>query len=327
MWGNTGSCRIARWLRHWLDGEGRLKATLGNLRPLAGTVNPVPSSLCGPAPMQLRTYGEARMEVTWETSPDQYPPEAYAPNGELWWRLTTAPGRSRQRFGAEQKIAAWLAFNRQVGETFTMRALRVALGNNEIPDDAEHLNCRLRTLRNRDGWEIPSQRDDGSLAHNEYRVNRVGWHPGTDLPRPQKDLPSDSTRRKVLERDSRICAICGIVAGEPYPDLPEKKARMTIGHRIPSKRATSAATVDELQAECARCNETARDEIPDPVTLPEVMPSIRNMKRADKSELLQWLENGRRRSEVEAAYVTTRQLSKTERERLIVKLRAMVGQK
>lgn len=254
-----------------------------------------------------------------------YPPEAYAPNGALWWRLKTVPGGKR-RFGDEQKIAAWLAFNRSAGETFTMRELRTALGEDQLPNDAEHLNRRLRTLRSRDGWVIPSAKDDGSLSHDEYRVKKIGWHPGTDEPRPKADLPSDKIRRLVFERDKWTCVVCGVGAKEPYDDTPHKAARMTLGHRIPGKRATSQASVHDLQTECARCNETVRDEIVDPVTLPEILPTVRNLRRADKVQLLQWLEQGRRiRTKVEDVYADARRLSAGERESLLAELRAMVG--
>lgn len=255
-----------------------------------------------------------------------YPPEAYAPNGVLWWKLKTVPGGKR-RFGDEQKIAAWLAYNRKVGETFTMRSLRAALGEDQLPNDAEHLNRRLRTLRLRDGWAIPSAKDDGSLNHDEYRVKKVGWHPGTGVTRPTHDLPSDNVRRLVYERDKRTCVVCGIAAGEPYDDLPTKTARITLGHRIPGKRLSRAATLDELQTECARCNETVRDQIVDPVTLPEILPTVRNLRRGEKEELLLWIEYGRRiPSRLEKVYAEARQLSADEREELRRQLAAMVGE-
>lgn len=255
----------------------------------------------------------------------EYPPEAYAPNGELWWKLQASPG-SKRRFGDEQKIAAWLAFNRSTGETFTMRALRAALGEDRLPNSAEHLNRRLRTLRTRDGWVIPSAKDDGSLAHDEYRVKKMGWHPGIGTPRSKNDLPSDKMRRLVFERDKSTCVICGVASKEPYDDMPEKNARMTLGHRIPGRRATSEATVDELQTECARCNETVRDEIVNPITLDEVWPSMRQLKRGDKEQLLRWLEQGRRsKTKVDDIYADARRLSWNEREVLLTELRAMVG--
>ncbi len=108
-----------------------------------------------------------------EPSATDFPREAYAPDGLLWWRLTTAPGQAKRQFGDEQKIAAYLACVVGEGGVFTMRLLREALGEETIPNNAEHLNRRLRTLR-LDGWDIPSAKDDGSLAHDEYRVSRIG---------------------------------------------------------------------------------------------------------------------------------------------------------
>ena len=37
-----------------------------------------------------------------------YPSFAYAPNGELWWKLTRTPGK-QTAYGDERKIAAYLA--------------------------------------------------------------------------------------------------------------------------------------------------------------------------------------------------------------------------
>jgi hypothetical protein len=126
-----------------------------------------------------------------------------------------------------------------------------------------------------------------------------------DPTRPVNDVPSDAVRRKVFERDKSMCVICGTPSKEPYNDLPEKTARLTLGHRLPGKRLTRKATVDELQAECGRCNETVRDEIFDPVTLPEGLPSIKGLKRRDKERLLQWLEAGMRTSEWSSSCMPT----------------------
>ncbi len=261
-----------------------------------------------------------------EDNGNSYPPEAYAPDGNLWWRLKSTPGKNRP-FGDEQKIAAYLACHVGTGGTFTMRELRSALGEDTLPNDAEHLNRRLRNLRLRDKWVIPSAKDDGSLAHDEYRVRKIGWHPGTGIPRHRNDAPSDATRRKVFARDKSVCQVCFTPGGEPYADMPDKIARPTLGHRVPGKRLDSTATVDELQTECARCNETVRDELYDPVTLPEVMPSIRNLRRPDKAELLKWMEAGRRSAtKTEQAYADVRRLSQAEQRTVLEELRRMVGE-
>ncbi|WP_328446197.1 HNH endonuclease [Amycolatopsis sp. NBC_00438] len=254
-----------------------------------------------------------------------YPLAAYVPDGTLWWQLKLAPGAKRP-FGDEQKLAAWLAFNCVPGDRITMRQLRAALGEEDRPNAAEHLNRRLRVLRQRDGWQIPSARDDGSLGHDEYRLDAKGWHPGLGRSRPKNDAPSDSVRRRVFERDGRTCVVCGIAAGESYDDLPEKRARLTLGHRIPGKRLLRGASVDELQAECARCNETVRDGVENPLTLPEILPDIRGLPRKDKQTLLDWLQAGRRnKSRLDIAYAEVRRLSAKAKSELMKELEKMVG--
>lgn len=260
------------------------------------------------------------------TEQETYPPDAYAPNGVLWWKLKVTPGTRRQPYGDENKLAAWLAFNRAVGETFTMRQLRTALGEEKTPNYAEHLNRRLRTLRARDGWEIPSARDDGTLGSDEYRVKTIGWHPGTGRPRAKTDLPSEKVRREVFERDKETCQVCGVISGEPYDDLPGRTARMTLGHRVPGNRLSGNASADDLRAECSRCNESLRDLVFNPVTLPELEPRVAALSRKDKERLLDWLEAGRRsQAREEIIYAEARRLSTQERRCLITKLRRMTG--
>lgn len=273
----------------------------------------------------LRGTRSACYERFMDGAHEEFPPDAFAPTGDLWWRLRVAPGKKR-RFGAEQRISAWLAFNRKVGEVFTMRELRRALGEDEIPDDAEHLNRRLRRLRG-DGWEIHSQRDDGSLAPVEYRIVKVGWHPGTGEPRPKKGAVSERMRALVLKRDGSTCAVCGVVEGDPYPDKPERRAVLTAGHRVPDKRLGRDATAEDLQAECERCNRAVRDEMPDPETLDELLPEVRLMKRTEKREILSWFEHGRSPSRVQQIYSRARRLSKSEQEQLVEKLREMSNEK
>lgn len=76
---------------------------------------------------------------------DEYPPEAFAPDGTAWWELERHPGRNLE-YGAEVKNCAWLAFDRPAGSTFTMRDIRAALGSGVANDDV-HLNRQLRSTR------------------------------------------------------------------------------------------------------------------------------------------------------------------------------------
>ena len=248
-----------------------------------------------------------------------FPVTAYAPDGSLWWQLETHPG-TKQSYGGERKLAAWLAHNVKLEETFTMRRLRAAIGDYHGPNDDEQLNRRLRNLRP-DGWVVLSYKTDPSLAKEEYRLKATGWHPGLGK-RPQHRRISSAMRRNVLERDGRRCVVCGLASGEPYPGEPGTSVTLTAGHRIPEQRGTKVHSIDELQTECARCNEPVRDELPDPHTLAEVRPLVGRLGRHDREQLLKWLVDGRRhRSRLDEAHDRVRTLSPNERETVIAELR------
>ncbi|SNS47911.1 hypothetical protein SAMN05216276_101058 [Streptosporangium subroseum] len=249
-----------------------------------------------------------------------YPPQAYAPSGELWWRLKFAPG-TRRTFGDEQKLAAWLTFNVEEWGTFTMGDLRRALGE-DVPNNAEHLNRRLRNLRP-DGWRIPSNADDRTLPVGTYRLEVKGWHPGLG-PRPKSDAVSDGDRRRVFDRDDRRCVVCGVASQEPYPDESNAKAVLTIGHRI-ARNLGGSVELDNLQTECKRCNEPVRNELGIPETLAALLPEVRRFRKQDLETLLSWLQAKQRiRNRVDTAYDRTRRLSATEREELVQTLRDIV---
>lgn len=255
-----------------------------------------------------------------------YPPEAYAPSGELWWKLTRDP-ESNRPYGGERKIAAWLAFDVGVGGVFTMRDVRRALGvAGDEPNEAEQLNRRLRNLRP-DGWVVYSYRTDASLPVDTYRLEKIGWHPGLGTARPVAHAISASMRRRVIERDGRRCVICGVGRAEPYPGDPVSAAVLTAGHRVPERRESRVRSLDELQAECQRCNETVRDELPDPLTAEEVMPDVRRLGRADRATLLAWLSAGHRlRSRLDEVHDRVRALTPEERATVLAALREMSGQ-
>lgn len=252
----------------------------------------------------------------------EYPPEAYAPDGILWWGRHVPEGK--RDFGAEWKICAWLAFNRSVGSTFTMRDLRAALGSEEANSD-EHLNRRLRELRQRDGWIIPSNKDDGGIPVGCYRVEKVGWHPGLGTKRAANTAISQSVRRRIFERDGSRCRVCNVGAGEEYPGEPGSIAVMTVGHIVANDHGGSSSDLNNLQTECKRCNEPVRQEIRVPKTLRELLPDVRNLKRDEKAKLLAWMRaNRRQRDKLDVLYDDARRLSPGDRAELEVKLRLRV---
>ncbi|WP_433475384.1 HNH endonuclease [Spirillospora sp. CA-142024] len=255
-------------------------------------------------------------------SADNYPAGAYAPGHVLWWELRYWPG-TRRKFGDEQKTAAWLAFNVSEGETFTMRTLRRALGEDpDVPNSAEHLNRRLRNLRP-DDWVVPSNKDDRTLPVGTYRLDQKGWHPGLG-PRPKREGISDGKRRRVFDRDGFRCMVCGIGRGEPYPDKPESKAVLTVGHRL-ARELGGSTDLDNLQTECKRCNEPVRQEMGIPETLTALMPDVRGLRKEELRSLRSWLEAGHRiRTRLDLIYDRVRRLSASDQDTLRQKIRNML---
>lgn len=243
-------------------------------------------------------------------------------NGTPWWKLRTAPGSARA-FGGVRRLAAYLYFNVEIGGTFTMRELRDELGG-DVPEQAEHLNRRLRELRAQ-GWQIRSYRDRAGQEVDTYVLEKKGnrlWL-GEQTRRP---AISAAVRRQVFERDLNRCVICGIGAGEPYPGEPGTTARLTAGHRTAGARLGDASP-DNLQTECSRCNEPVGDTPPNPEVLAEVMAAVRQLGVTDKRALLAWIQSGHRhRSKVDIAFDRTRRLAQSERDQVVQYLRSATGE-
>lgn len=253
---------------------------------------------------------------------DEYPQEAYAEDGVLWWELEKWPGLNR-KFGAERKIAAWMAFNLDEGDLFTMRQLREALGSDVVPNEDEHLNRRLRRLRE-DGWVFPSNKDDKSLGVGIYRLDQIGWHPAVG-DRPKADTISKAMERLVFERDGYRCVICGIGRGEPFPDKPDSHAVITVGHRRARAHKGSAKDPDNLETQCSLHNETVREEMP-PESLDDVLLDLRRLNKPELAKLETWLAQGyRSRDRLDVLHDRARSLSPNERDALLGEVRKRLG--
>jgi hypothetical protein len=243
-----------------------------------------------------------------------YPEAAYTGEGTLWWDLQFHPGK-RVKFGDSRKLAAWLAFNLEVGESFTMPELRDALGDGIVPNRAEHLNRRLRELRDM-GWQIPSSKDLRSLEIGQYRITAIGWYPGSYDPKPRQSGVSQAQRRRVIERDGRRCVICGVGSGEPYPGEPTTNAALTVGHRFPNSRG-GKADLNNLQAECKRCNEPVRQEMGIYESVDDLIPDLRALRKAELTKIHSWLVQGHRtRDRTDELFDRIRKLTSGERERV-----------
>lgn len=242
-----------------------------------------------------------------------YPPEAYAPNGQLWWELEFEPG-SKRPYGVERKLAAWLRFHKKLGETFTTKEARAALGEPSRPNDDEHFQRRLRQLRQKDGWVIPSTKYDISLLPEQYRIDKIGWYPGCGHERPSKSPISRTKRRAVFDRDGWACVVCGARSGETRLDNPDATVVLTIGHVL-SAEFGGGVDIRNLRTECSECNEPVRSELAKPESPEEVETAARRLGKVDRLRLAQWISDGQRtRDAAEKVYDRYRMLSPGDRE-------------
>ncbi|MET9488197.1 HNH endonuclease signature motif containing protein [Nocardia sp. NPDC006630] len=254
----------------------------------------------------------------------EYPPAAYASNGILWWELKTAPGTA-QRFGSERKAAAWLAFHKKLGDTFTTEELRLAIGVDGKRNDNEHAQRRLRQLR-KDGWEIPSVKYVRDLKVGEYRIDTIGWYPGCGRERPKnRSAVSARIRSMVLKRDGSRCQICGVGDGEAYPGEPGSKAAMTVGHLV-SDDFGGPGELGNLRVECARCNEPVRSERGMPESPLDVIYAARLLKRDQVRRLASWVSKGSRtRDALDEVYDRYRKLAPGDRNQARSELLKLAG--
>jgi len=253
-----------------------------------------------------------------------YSSEAYAPSGELWWKLRIRPGTKKAKFGAEPQLASWLMFNAQVGDILTMRKLREVLGNSKEPNADEHLNRRFRALR-KYGWSILSARDASELKPDQYRLDKIGSPIWLGSSKFAKKGLSAKIRREVFDRDGCRCLVCGIGAGESYPEQPAKKARLTIGHVV-ADALHGLNHPANLRTECSLCNEPAKEQAGRTESATEIWPKIRDLPRSEKSRLLFWINQGQRsRDEVDRLFDQYRALPASQRDEIKAKLERAVN--
>jgi 5-methylcytosine-specific restriction endonuclease McrA len=253
-----------------------------------------------------------------------YPPEAYAPSGALWWRVGIWPGTKKRRFGVEPRLASWLHFNTKPGEIFTLRRLRKALGDIQGANTDEQFGRRFRRLRDF-GWVVLSGRDAHELGQDEYRIEQVGDPIWRGKSKRGQKVVSAKTRRRIFDRDGNRCLLCGVASGEPYPDRPGQRARLTIGHFVAGALAGPAEDAN-LRTECARCNEPVKEEARRGESAVELWPKIRGLKTADKTRLLRWLRNGYRdRDTIDKLFDQIRILPPAQRDEIRAKLERSVG--
>lgn len=184
------------------------------------------------------------------------------------------PKQASTRGGARAKLREYLLAH--VGEVVEWRTLRKVAGG------ITEWGRRVRELRQLEGMNIETDKDNSALKPGQYRLIDV------------KPLPifssgvSKETRAYVLDRNGFTCQMCGAVAGEPHPADPSRKTRLHLGHIIDlSHGGTDDA--QNLRALCSVCNEGAQN-----ITLPrpkatQLLTQIRRAAGTEQVEVLKWL--------------------------------------
>jgi hypothetical protein len=169
------------------------------------------------------------------------------------------------------------------------------------------------------GWVILNYRDRSNLRPEEYLLKRIGehvWLP--DYKSERTTRVSAALRREIMDRDLNRCVVCGIGAGEEYPDMPGRKARLTTGHFVP--RAPGRGGSDDainLRTECALCNEQSKNLTATPTDVALVEAQIKELPRKDREVLKSWmLANRRTFSRLENIWAEFNRLSAVDRDRV-----------
>lgn len=187
------------------------------------------------------------------------------------WRTSTK--------GTKVRAALWLHAEVGVGGTFTKQQLRDAFPS------VEQVDRRMRDLRP-EGWVIATYREDRSLTVDELRLVAEGgrvWEPGYRS--RQGAAVSDKQRQEVFAGDNYCCVLCGISAGEAYPDDPLRSAQLTLARNRPPGDETAG-----LRTECDRC----RAGSPPNADAAGVTEQIAGLSPDDREQLAGWVRSGSR---------------------------------
>jgi hypothetical protein len=187
-----------------------------------------------------------------------------------------------KKLGMMRRVAAWLATEVGEGNTFTKQQLSEA-----FPDGGE-VARRLRELRHYQ-WELDVSR--GITA--EWRLLKIGlpvWDPKimgrgpSRLLRTTTLVRETSEAREALARANRRCSICGIRAGDSYPDLPEANAKLLVRHVVPLSGG-GVVDPDNLLVVCSRCDEPEVDHL---------MEMVSQLSPLEKTVFASWMAVGER---------------------------------
>ena len=144
---------------------------------------------------------------------------------------------------------------------------------------------RVRELRNKEGWKILTHNDDHSLKPGEYRLATPPPAIGTYS---FAQSISSRVRAQVLERNGYTCQMCGIGAGEPDPQNPNRKVKLHVGH-IVDKSHGGTDDPANLRVLCSACNQGAKNLVQEPPRWTWLLSQLRRASIDDQKKALEWL--------------------------------------
>lgn len=131
---------------------------------------------------------------------------------------------------------------------------------------------RLRELRDEEGYQIKSHKDDQNLKPGEYRLDTLELAPAS------KRTIDNKLRAQVLADAGGVCQWCGAVAGRPHPEHPNKLTHLQVSH-IVDKAKGGSDSPSNLMALCSFCNEGASIETREPPRDVQLFALVRRAPR------------------------------------------------
>jgi hypothetical protein len=203
--------------------------------------------------------------------------------------------------------ALWLVQEVGVGGSFTKAALRDAFPR------IVQIDRRVRDLRNYD-WVLHSSTEDGRLRQDEQRLVRVGvpvWDPVARREASKRGTISAKARAAVLARDDYMCVLCGVAAGDTYPDGGHDTATIGVVRRRLSLNGD--APRDTLITLCKRCSSGMNGNAP--LSTEAALKRLAALDETDLGTLAGWMRTGFRASTpLDLAWTSYRRLPADARE-------------
>lgn len=182
---------------------------------------------------------------------------------------------TEKKKGSRERLLDFLLGH--IGEVVSSAQLQEASGW------AAEWGRRLRELRDEEGYQILSHKDQADLKPGQYLME-------TDKRKPAFARSiSKETRAYVLNRNGYTCQSCGLAAADPDPFHEGRKTRLTLGHII-DKSKGGLDEPSNLRAICTNCNEGLQNTaLPSPDRL-HLLSLVRRATVDDQLAVLEWLD-------------------------------------